>query len=378
MITIVGSGVAGFSLVRAIRKLNQEISIRVITADSGDYYYKPNLSTAIQKKQSPQDLVMYPAKVWADQYHVELVANTMIEKIFPEEKKLYSQDKHYVYEKLVIATGAKPVFPPFQGSGVRDVCHVNSLQDFSFWHKKLVTAKRVAIIGAGLVGVEFANDLIQGGFDVTVVAPEKTPLALLAPAAIGQRLESELAKFGVKWRLGVGVSKINKEEQFKIILSDDSVLEADLVLAATGLRSNASFLDGKVEMIAHGINTNLHGQSSDPDIFALGDVAVFENFSRKYVMPATFTANALAKTLLGEPTPIEFPVMPVLVKTTLYPLVSCLADGEDSQNPASLQKDEQGLTALYQNKEGCLTGFVLAGGHTKSRSVWAKKVGEHV
>lgn len=377
MITILGAGVAGFSMVKAIRKLDAMVPIRVITADNGDYYYKPNLSTAVSKQKTPQDLVMYQADIWSKQYNVELVTHVCVDGIDTKGQQLLASDQSYSYDKLVIATGSKPFLPPFEGNAVNDVLHVNHLDDFKSWHQKLAQGKRVLIIGAGLVGAEFANDLIGGGYDVTVVAPENAPLSLLIPSEVGQQLASVLEQHGVKWRLGKGIDAINRSDAFDVHLSDGTTEPADLVLAATGLRANAAMFDEHLDVSKQGIKTNAFGETSQKNIFALGDVAALEGISRQYVMPITFSAASLAKTLLGEPTPITFPPMPVLIKTTLYPIVSCL-DGIQVNEGYHLESDESGITTRYIDHEGVLQGFVLSGKHVMKRPQLLKEVGHHV
>ncbi|MFN7506571.1 MAG: FAD-dependent oxidoreductase, partial [Limnobacter sp.] len=125
--TIIGSGVAAWTLVRELRKAAPETEIRLITSDSGDFYSKPMLSNALASGKTAESLVMTPAAKFAEQQKVELVANTTVTSINPTARKLSSSAGEFSYDKLVLALGADTIKLPIEGDGAADVISVNDL-----------------------------------------------------------------------------------------------------------------------------------------------------------------------------------------------------------------------------------------------------------
>ena len=151
-ITIIGSGLAGYTLAREIRKLDKEIPIRIITADNGVFYSKPMLSNALAKNQTAAQLAMNTAVEMAEKNNLQIVNNCHVEKIDSNNKNIITSEGNYEYSNLVIATGANPIRIPVAGDGADDILSVNSLDDYATFREQLGSKKSVAILGAGLIG----------------------------------------------------------------------------------------------------------------------------------------------------------------------------------------------------------------------------------
>jgi len=221
--------------------------------------------------------------------------------------------------------------------------------------------KKVAIIGAGLIGCEFANDLALSGYDVSVIGLGDSPLNNLLPKEAGEYLKAALSEQGIHWYLGQETKHINFENDvFKIEFADGTQLEADVVLSAVGLSPNTQLAEEAGIKVNKGIVVNQQLKSSHESIYALGDCAEIENLFLPFVMPLMNSARAVAKSLNGEATSVSFPAMPVMVKTpSCAVVVSPPARGVAGE--WKIKQDDEGVHASFVDQNGKLHGFALVG-----------------
>jgi rubredoxin-NAD+ reductase len=265
------------------------------------------------------------------------------------------------YAKLVLAVGAEPIRPPLEGDGAAAVCSVNNLTDYARFRERIEQAKRVAVIGPGLIGCEFANDLVQAGKAVTVIGPSTAPLDRLLPPQAGRALQEALATIGIEWRLGVTAQRVERRgNALALQLSDGSVVEADAILSAIGLRPSTALAQAAGIKVNRGIVVDRYLESSAPGVFALGDCAEVEGLVLPFVMPIMQAARALAQTLAGKRTAVTYPAMPVVVKTPAHGVVvSPPPPGKEGQ--WEISGERRGVRALYRDENGKLLGFALTG-----------------
>lgn len=376
-LVIVGTGMAGIGLARALRRTGDTRSITLISSDSGDEYSKPLLSTGFAKKLAPDQLAQRDASALAESLDAEVLASTQVTAIDPETHQLQlamgdNAPGHYDYQTLVLATGAAPRIP-FE---VPDDCAsrcvtINNLDDYRRFYATLdATPSRIAIIGAGLVGCEFANDLHTGGHSVTLIAPETTPLSRLLPECPGAALADAFQTAGIELALGQTLQSITHHDTQTVRLSlapatsdsqlSSDAIDADVVLLATGLAPCTTLAEmAGLDVSASGITVDRTLQTTHPDIYALGDAACIEGVNAMYVQPLQASAQALANTLSGTPTPVSFGAWPVVVKTPLLPVVAY----PPKTMPArwKIEADGHNITALAEDEDGNLMGFALTG-----------------
>jgi len=360
-IVIIGSGLAGYNLAREFRKLDTETCLTLITSDDGAFYSKPMLSNALAKQKQPADLPMANADKMAADLNATILTNKIVTKINREKKLIQLDEKEDVpYDKLVLTIGASPITFPMEGDGTNDVLTVNDLDDYAVFRHKLKNKQTIAIIGPGLIGCEFANDLITNGYSVHVIGPDEAPMSTLLPTNAGVILQNALSDLGVCWHLQKTVKAVHKSaEGYDLSLSDDSTVNADLVLSAIGLRPNTSLAKEASLEVDRGIIVNRELQTSDEDIYALGDCAQVEGLVLPFVMPLMNGARALAKTLTGEATQVSYPAMPVLVKTPAMNTV-VLPAPRDADGQWHFTKSDAGIKAEFKNGDSLL-GFALLG-----------------
>ncbi len=386
-LVVVGAGLAGWTLVRELRKLAPDplaTPISLVTADSGDFYAKPSLSNAFAQGKAPAQLITTAAGAMAASQKVELVAGTRLLAIDTAARVVQTSSGPLAYSRLVLATGAQPIRPALQGDASEQVLAVNTLEDFARFHGRLSMAnmaashhetsgdsyqnrsKHVLILGAGLIGCEFANDLAQAGYRVTVVDPGTRALAALLPAQASSRLQAALETCGVKFLWGLTVQAVNHQAGgLQAGLSDGSTLAADVVLSAIGLRADTRIAQAAGICCERGIRVDGYLQTSAPGVYALGDSAQYAHgVTMPYVMPIMAAARALAATLAGQDTAVVFPVMPVSVKTPTLPV---LVAPPPLATPGEWRGAEDGLWQFFDT-EGRQRGFTLTGKGTARRA----------
>jgi rubredoxin-NAD+ reductase len=381
-VIIVGSGLAGYTVAREFRKHDKTTQIIMITQDNGDFYSKPMLSNAFAQKKTPEQLVSSPAATMVEQINMTLLAGARLNAIDVAKHQVDTNLGRYDYSKLVLALGADPVRLPFGGNAADEILSVNDLGDYAHFRKKVSSAKRVVVIGAGLIGCEFANDLLAAGIAPTVVDPMSHPLTALLPESAGLAVKSALQAAGVEWRFGTTVQAVNHadgaggaEGAYRVALADGSVVATDLVLSAVGLRPRTALAREAGLTVNRGIVVDSLGTTSSEDIYALGDCAEYEGAVLPYVLPIMTAARAIAQTLAGTPTAIAFPHMPVSVKTPAHPVSVQPAKVGVAGTWEIAVSEDAGLKLLFTDETGKLRGFVLTGARTVERAAIVKLLG---
>lgn len=371
-IIVLGSGLAGYTVVRELRKLNRDIPIALVTRDGGDYYSKPMLSNAFAQNKDAASLVLTRAVDMAKQLNIKLLVETDVQAINRASRQLDTTSGTLEYDKLVLALGADPIRVPLQGDAAQQVLSVNDLADYAKLRQKLATAKSIAIMGGGLIGCEFANDLATAGYAVTVIDPGAYPLASLMPEQAGRQLLEPLAKLGVTWRFRTSVQSVNKAASgCALTLADGSIMHADLVLSAIGLRPRTQLARDAGIAVNRGIVVNERLCTSDESIYAMGDCAEIEGKVLPFVLPIMHAGRALARILNGEDAKTVFPAMPVVVKTPAHPVaVSPVA--RDAVGSWQEMEAGHGVKMGFVDALNNMTGFVLTGEYAGERNEMAK------
>ena len=360
-VVIVGTGLAGYNLAREFRKLDGDTPLLLISADDGRSYSKPMLSTGFAKNKDADGLSMAEPGAMAEQLKAEVRTHTRISGIDPGHKRLWIGEEQVFYRDLVLAWGAQTVQVPVDGDAGDAIFPINDLEDYARFRAAADGKRRVLILGAGLIGCEFANDLHLGGFDIDVVAPcEQVMPTLLHPAAAAA-VQAGLQGLGVRFHLGPVLTRLQHvADGLEAHLSDGRVIACDLVVSAIGLRPRVDLAAAAGLQVNRGVMVDRHLRTSHANIHALGDCAEVEGLNLLYVMPLMTCARALAQTLAGNPTAVSYGPMPITVKTPVCPLVVSLPPrGREGQ----WQVEGQGadLKVLCHDADGNLLGYALTG-----------------
>ncbi len=374
-VVVVGSGLAGYTAAREFRKLDRQTPLVVVSRDAAGFYSKPMLSNAQAGRKTAATLVMKTAEKMGEELAATVHAHAELRQIdTTAQVVLLADGESIAYRDLVLALGADPIRLPLEGDSADGVLSVNDLDDYARFAERLEGVSRVAILGGGLIGCEFANDLLARGIAPTVVDLAAWPLSRLLPAFAGAWLRERLEAAGLRFRFEVAATRIDcSASGYTLGLNDGSRIEAGLVLSAIGLRPRTALAHDAGLAIRRGIVTDRMLATSAAHVHALGDCAEVEGLTLPYVMPIMQQARALAATLAGTPTAVIYPAMPVVVKTPACPTVVC-PPPLDAVGEWSVQSDAQALVARFHGADGRLLGFALMGSATSQRQALAAQV----
>jgi rubredoxin-NAD+ reductase len=387
-VIIIGAGMAGYTLAREFRKLDKTTPLTIITSDSGGFYSKPMLSNAFAQGKSAQQLVTQSLEQMALQVSATILPRTEVSAIDTARQVVHTSQGELAWSQLVLAVGAQPIRLSLAGDAANCVQAVNHVDDYAAFRAQVGLsehgpATRVAILGAGLIGCEFADDLAGAGHYVTLIDPNPVPLAALASPALSHGLQRALASKGVAMRLRTTAASIDHDgAELRVTLADGTLVAAHLVLSAVGLRPDCRLAVAAGLTVNRGIVVDTLGQASAPHVFALGDCAEYTSadagtsFTLPYIAPLMSAARAIARTLTGTPTAIDLKPSPVLVKTPSFPLalapppLHALAGGSWVD-----EVSEARIISRFRDAAGIMVGFGVAPQDAASRQALMAQLG---
>ena len=273
---VIGGGMTGSSGVMGIRKNDPDGKIAMFSKEPYKPYNRPPLTKGLWDGKEIKDIVRPIEK-----YDVDLFLETSIEKINPEEKWVRDVNgEQYKYEKLLIATGGDPIKIPDTPEGV---IFYRTREDFHTLKEKTENKESFCIIGGGFIGSEIAAALTKKGKQVTMIFPEVGISGLRFPDDLAKFLNDYYQEKGVIVLNGYLVEGINKKEDKFLVKyrekdsKDVCEKEYDAVIIGIGIKPNLKLAEDAGLDIDDGIVVNQYLQTSDPNIFAAGDVAYFEH-----------------------------------------------------------------------------------------------------
>ncbi|MCK4909830.1 MAG: NAD(P)/FAD-dependent oxidoreductase [Planctomycetes bacterium] len=275
-IIIVGNGAAGISAATAIRSVDKKVEIQIVSKERDAAYSLCALPYVVSKELTQK----YTARLDKDFYKqlkIKTVFGSPVCKIVPERQSVILQNgKSFSYDKLLIAAGARPVVPPIEEIDKKGVFFMDTLENtkkiMNYARKNRV--KKAVIIGAGFTGIEAAMALKMHQIDVVIVEMMDRILARMLDPEIAVEALKLLKSTGVEVRLGSGVKKITGEKNASgVRLSDNKLINCGLVMVSIGVRPNIEMINGSDLQVNQGIEVDQYLRTSDPSIYAAGDVA---------------------------------------------------------------------------------------------------------
>jgi rubredoxin---NAD+ reductase len=368
-IIIIGSGLAGQLILRELRTVSGDAEVMMFSEHSGDFYSKPSLSNVFTQGKHPDALVVMTEENVSKEFKCEVYSYTSIVAIDRERKIVETASDSFPYDKLVIATGALPTVPSWLTVS-DNVFQINHLEEYQKFYPRVSKDATIAIIGGGLIGVEFAHDIAPYCQNVILIESMPTLMASMLPPEIGKVLAERLKRRGVTVMTGVIVDKVHDDGVVVDIVVEGETLQADTVLGAIGIRPNIALAKQANLDVATGVEVNQHGQTSDEDIYSVGDCAEVCGMVRCYVAPLRVCAIAVAKNLMGHNENIVYEPMPVMVKTSSYPICFCY---KTLPKTWQVSLDDSGVEALAFEGDK-LVGFALSDKKMANRMLLKKQM----
>jgi nitrite reductase (NADH) large subunit len=276
-LVVIGNGMAGMRTVEElISAAPEKYDITVFGAEPYGNYNRIMLSSVLCGEKTIEDIVINDRQWYVDN-GICLYAgkDKSVVRIDRVNRKVYAQDgTSAAYDRLLIATGSKPVVPAIPGNDLegvisfRDIFDVNRMLTYSRSHNKAV------VLGGGLLGLEAANGLVLRGMDVTVIHSNEVLLNKQMDRQAGEMLQKELEQRGLKFKMAAKTQQLIGDENGHIKavrFEDGSELECDLFIMAIGVRPNMALAQEAGVYCERGIVVNDTLQSYDPSIYAVGE-----------------------------------------------------------------------------------------------------------
>ena len=304
-VLVVGAGQAGGRTAQALRRLGHTGSIILLGAESLPPYERPPLSKdMLMARADVSSLLLMPEEGWR-QINVELRCSTQVELIDRTARSVFLADgSELSYDVLVIATGARPrVFPGTVEQGT-EVMYLRNVEDALRLAPRLSSGSRVGIVGAGFIGLELASTARMLGAEVTLVEAATRPLSRLLPSVFAFDLIDRHSARGVEVLLGQSVERLAPG---CIHLTDGRTIEVDTIVIGIGACANDELAAAANITVQDGIVVDASGRTSDPSIYAVGDVARHVdvasgiNHRLESWRNAEDSAQAAAASILGHP-----------------------------------------------------------------------------
>ena len=307
-VLIAGAGHAGFQLAVSLRQLGYKGRVCLINDEAHLPYQRPPLSKAYLKGEGRPDSLMFrPEKFYHDQ-RIELIADRAVSIDRPARKVLLASGAALDYAHLVLATGARNRLLDIPNANLADVLYLRILDESEALRLRIASARHVVVIGAGFIGLEFAATARAKGLEVDVIELGARVMARAVTAEISDYFQQRHTAAGIRIHLGVQATSIESDGTHVtgVSLSDGRHVPADLVVVGVGVLPNIELAAAAGLPVASGIIVDEQLLTSDPDISAIGDCALFA--SRRFggslrlesVQNATDHARCVAARLTGD------------------------------------------------------------------------------
>jgi 3-phenylpropionate/trans-cinnamate dioxygenase ferredoxin reductase subunit len=308
---IVGGGLAGAKAAEGLRDKDFDGHVVLFAAEDHLPYERPPLSKEFLAGKKTLGDFTVASSAWYRDHHIELQLGTEVSAIDPGAHTVSLPDGGTVfYDKLLLATGSQPRRPPIPGADADGVHYLRTIDDAEALNSVLVEGSSLAIIGAGWIGLEVAAGARDRGVSVTVVEMAEVPLLGALGREVGEVFAALHRDHGVDLRLGATVHEIATSggRASGLKLGDGSTVDADAVLVAVGASANIALAERAGLALGDGgvlVDSSL--RTSDPDIFAVGDIAATEHPVFGVRIRTEHWANALkqpavaAAGMLGKP-----------------------------------------------------------------------------
>lgn len=395
-VVIIGTGLAGYGTAREFRKSDPSTPLTLITADEGTYYSKPQLSSALGAGKSPDQLAIKDAAAMAKELNARILTETRVVDADAEGGTLrLDRGGEIPFGKLVLAVGAAARKPPIRLDDGAEIISVNNLGQYRRLRAAIPAGGRLAILGAGLIGCEFAHDFAQSGYQVTLIGNGPGLLPGLVPRRIGMALLDSMIKLGIRFipdnaiesvsspvghaHAAGGVDdarNIGTSGPWSATLRKGDPIVADAILSAIGFDPEIGLARKLHLEIGRGIKVDNGLRTSNPSIFALGDCAEIGGRWLPFILPINHAARALGLNLAGKASELVLPVMPVMIKTPAFPL-AVVPPPAGSTGEWIESADADGAKALFRDAQGRLLGFAVGGGYYGERAALAKQIDQN-
>ena len=366
-LVVIGNGMAGMRTVEELLKLagGERYRITVFGAEPHVNYNRIMLSSVLAGDKAMDDIVIN-SRDWYEQNGITLLTGETVTEIDRGEKRVVSASGLSIpYDRLLIATGSRPLAPPIPGLGLKGVCAFRDIADVEKMLAAARSHKRAVVIGGGLLGLEAAWGLKQRGMSVALVHLMPALMERQLDAAAAQLLQRDLDRRGIAFFTNGQTEEITGTERAEgVQLADGRFIPTDLVVLAIGIRPNIELARKADLQVNRGIMVFDDMRTSDPEIFAVGECVEHRGEVFGLVAPLWDQAKVCAARLAGDERAIfATKALGTNLKITGIDVFSAgaLMAADESDDEITLRDDARGLYKKIVLRDGRLVGAVLYG-----------------
>jgi len=357
---IIGNGIAGVEAAINIRKIDKKGNITIITKSENLSYFRPRLIDYLANKATFKEIIA-KQKDFYEEKRIKNIFNTKITGIRLEAKNIIdSSGMTFKYDKLLLATGARPFLPPIEGTDKKGVFAFRQKKDADNIKLFCKDKKDVVIIGGGLLGLEIANSLTILGKKVTIIEYFNQLLPRQLDEQGAEVLKTILERKGLSFKLGNITEKIDgKEKVERVILKSGEIVKTDAVIISAGVRPRLELAkEIKVE-INRGVKVNDYMETSIKDIYAAGDIAEHRETNYGLWIPSKEQGEIAGKNMAGEKIKYKGSSFETRLKVTGITLFSAGEFNAKDGEIKTLQGDDVYKKIISKNKK--LYGAIILG-----------------
>ena len=310
-VVIVGNGVAGMGVAEALRRQSASVQIDVLGSEPFAFYNRMGIGRLVYGEAGLEGLSLVPPD-WPERNQIQVHRGVVAMRVDRGSKKVHLADgRELGYDKLVLATGASSTPPDANFMNHHNAFLLRTAEDAQAirYHVGRAKAKRAVVVGGGVLGVEAADALHHLGLKVTLLQRADRPMNAQLDAEGGARLKRYLESIGIQVVTGVSVAGFEGHPMLQAaMLSHGPKARADVFVAALGIQANTYLAqEAGLQLGANGVAVDRHMRTSDPHIFAVGDVAELKGTPRGLWPIGAAHAATAAAAILGDDLPYVTP-----------------------------------------------------------------------
>ena len=363
-VIIIGNGLGGAISAKTLREMDPEVEIDIFAEEKYHYYPRPNLIEFLAGNLPMEKIFAY-SEDWYSQQRIEVHLKKPVEKIIPESEEIEVEGgRREKYDALLLAAGSFPFVPPFKGTEKQGVFVLRTLDDALEILEYQKNHAKVAVIGGGLLGLEIARALSLRGASVEIVEFFEHLLPRQLDIQGSSLLKAQIEKMGMKIHLGLATEEILGQDEMKgLKFKGGQELGADMAVVAAGIRPEVKLGKEAGLETERGLVVNDFLQTSDPKIFAAGDI--LQHKGKIYgIIPATFAqARLAASNILGDRKKYEgtIPWNTLKVAGLYLTSIGLISAEDETQEEIREERREEGIYKKVILQEGVVIGALWIG-----------------
>ncbi|MEK6581465.1 MAG: FAD-dependent oxidoreductase, partial [Nitrospirota bacterium] len=275
---IIGNGVAGTTAAANIRKVDHEGEITIVSDEAYPFYSRIRLIDYLAGETDEKGLVIYK-DAWYEKNNIKLLLNTPVSEIDKDMKEIaVPSGQRLKYDKLLIAAGGVSFIPPLPGSDKKGVFTLRTIKDAGEIKKCVEQAKKVILIGGGILGIEVGNSLRKVGCSVSIIEFFSRLLPRQMDREGAEILKAQMEKMGFTFYLGAKTKEIFGDDRvLGVKLEDGTIIDCNMVIISAGVRPNTELANKIGVKCNRGLPVNDRMETEIQDIYAAGDLIEHRN-----------------------------------------------------------------------------------------------------